>query len=105
MEQKIRWIFLYSRGKYIFHINPVDILANNFVLEDAYNLVFKYCSDSVRLSFSKTKLEDFDTGIFQLEFMKCFPPKHIKIIYGRPDYDIHEFGHGTVWNRLLRANM
>ena len=97
--------FLYSRGKYILHINPGDILADNFVLEDACNLVFKYSLDSVRFSFSKTKLEDFDDGIFQFGFMKRFPSKHLRIIYGKPDYDIHEFGYGTVWNRLIRANM
>ena len=37
--------------------------------------------------------------------MIFFPPKYIKIIYGRLDYDIHEFGYGTVWNRLVRANI
>ena len=29
--------FLYSRGEYILHINPGDILSDSFVLEDAYN--------------------------------------------------------------------
>ena len=37
--------------------------------------------------------------------MKIYPLKHLKIIYGRPDYDVHEFGYGTIWNRLVRANM
>ena len=45
--------FLYSKGKYILHFDPGDILADNFVLEDAYRYVTKYNLDTIRFSFSR----------------------------------------------------
>jgi len=90
--------FLYSRGKYILHFDSGDLYADNYVLEDIYDLVSKYNLDSVRFSFSK-KRKNFDDNI------KVYPKKHLKIIYGRPDYNIYEFGYGTIWNRLFRANI
>ena len=97
--------FLYSRGKYILHINPGDMLADNFVLEDIYNLAIKYTLDTIRFSFSRTKFNNNNEDIIEFGSMKNYPSKHIKIKYGRPDYDVHEFGYGTIWNRLVRANM
>ena len=38
---------LYSRGKYIIH----DLYSDEYVLEDAYNLVEKYNLDSIRMLF------------------------------------------------------
>ena len=98
--------FLYSRGKYILHINPGDILSDCYLLEDLYNLVEKYNLDTIRFSFSKTPINT-------IGFKKNmnFHPKRIyhknftKIIYGRPNYNIHIFGFGTIWNRLVRANI
>ena len=97
--------FLYSRGKYILHIFPGDILADNYVLEDLYNLVTKYDLDTVRFSFSKTKYNEAfnDNPIFGN--MMIYPQKYIRIEYGRPDYNVHIFGYGTIYNRLVRANM
>ena len=97
--------FLYSRGKYILHINPNDILADNFVLEDAYYLVSKYSLDTVRFTFSKTRYEKYFDDTLQFGNMNIYPLNHLKIIYGRPDYNVHLFGYGTLWNRLVRANM
>jgi len=37
--------------------------------------------------------------------MKRYPETHTKIIYGKPDYDIHSFGYGTICNRLFRSNI
>ena len=97
--------FLYSRGKYILHIYPGDILSDNYVLDDLYNLVTKYDLDTVRFSFSKTNYnKDFDNNpIFGN--MQIYPPNDIKIVYGRPNYDVHKFGYGTIYNRLVRAHM
>ena len=96
--------FLYSRGKYILHFDSGDLYADNYVLEDSYDLVSKYNLDSVRFSFSKTR-ENFDEYKFQtFDNIKVYPKKHLEIIYGRPDYNIYEFGYGTIWNRLFRAN-
>ena len=94
--------FLYSRGKYILHFDPGDLYSDNYVLEDSYNLIAKYNLDTVRFSFSK----NYESIINQtFEKMFIYPPKFTKIIYGIPDYDVHEFGYGTIWNRLVRANI
>lgn len=87
---------LYSRGKYILHFDPGDILSDNFVLEDYYRLVTKYNLDTLRFSFLGPKTFDY---------MRVYPTRHTRIIYGRPDYDVHEFGYGTIWNRLIRASL
>ena len=97
--------YLYSRGKYIFHFDPGDIFSDSFVLEDIYNLAVKYNLDTVRFSFSKTRFHYYFSKTKKFKEMKIFPSKFTKIIYGRPDYDVHEYGYGTIWNRLFRANL
>ena len=96
--------FLYSNGKYILHFDPGDILSDNFVLEDMYKFVNKYNLDTVRFSFSKINPSNI-INKQQLENMRIYPTKHLKIIYGRPDYDNREEGYGTIWNRLVRASV
>ena len=97
--------FLYSNGKYILHFDPGDIYTDNYVLEDTYNLISKYNLDTVKFSFSKTRENINLTNNETFEKMKIFPERHTKIIYGRPDYNIYEFGYGTVWNRMVRSNV
>lgn len=95
--------YLYSNGKYIYHIDAGDILSDNFVLEDVYGYAIKYNLDTVRISFSKTKYTpEFNQNPVFNE-MKIYPEKYLKIEYGRPDYNVHEFGFGTIYNRLIRA--
>ena len=94
--------FLYSKGKYILHFDPGDILSDNFVLEDMFKFVTKYNLDTVRFSFSKITSEKIED---EIEKMRIYPTKHLKIIYGRPDYDTREYGYGAIWNRLVRANV
>lgn len=94
--------FLYSKGKYILHFDPGDILSDNFVLEDMFKYVSKYNLDTVRFSFSKITSQNVKD---EIEKMKIYPTRHLKIIYGRPDYDPREYGYGTIWNRLVRANV
>ena len=97
--------YLYSKGNYIYHIDSGDFLSDNYVLEDIYNLVTKYNLDSVRFSFSKTRYNtDFENNL-KFNNMKIYPDKYLKIIYGRPDYNIHEFGYGTIYNRLVRSSI
>ena len=98
--------FLYSRGKYILHINPGDILADSYVLDDLYHLVTKYSLDTVRFTFSKTKYNrnTFNQNI-QFNDKKIYPSRFTRITYGRPYYDVHVFGYGTIWNRLVRASV
>ena len=94
--------FLYSRGEYILHFDPGDLYSDNYVLEDSYNLITKYNLDTVRFSFSKTLERNINQAFGQ---MLIYPPKYTKIIYGTPDYNVHIFGYGTIWNRLVRANI
>ena len=96
--------FLYSKGKYILHFDPGDVLADNFVLEDAYRFVNQYNLDTIRFSFSRISSQNFSGGQ-ELENMRIYPTKHLKILYGRPDYDVQELGYGNIWNRLVRANV
>ena len=97
--------FLYSKGKYILHMDAGDILADNLVLEDIYNIAKKYDLDSVRFSFSKNYYDSDFIEKKKFKDMMVFPSNVTKIVYGRPGYDVHEFGYGTIWNRLVRADM
>ena len=97
--------FLYSKGKYILHVNAGDILADNYILDDIYNLAEKYELDTVRFSFSKTNYTQKFTKNKNFEEMKIFPPEYTKILYGRPNYDLKELGYGTIWNRLVKADI
>ena len=97
--------FLYSNGKYILHFDPGDLYTDNYVLEDTYNLISKYNLDTVKFSFSKTRENINLLNGQTFEKMKIYPEKHTKIIYGRPDYNIYELGYGTIWNRMVRANL
>ena len=94
--------FLYSRGKYILHFDPGDIYTDNYVLQDSYDLLTKYNLDTVRFSFSKS-IENNTHQTFSP--MYIYPPEFTKIIYGTPDYNIHFFGYGLIWNRLVRADL
>ena len=99
--------FLYSRGQYILHINPGDILADSYILKDLYDLVTKYNLDTVRFSFSKTRYfgnQEFKQNI-TFNKMMIYPKHHTIIKYGRPDYNVHIFGYGTIYNRLVRASV
>jgi glycosyltransferase involved in cell wall biosynthesis len=97
--------FLYSRGEYILHINPGDILSDSFVLEDLYNIVHKYNLDTVRFSFSKTNYDSKFRKNIEFSENRIYPNKFTKIIYGNPGYNVHIFGYGTIWNRLVRSGI
>ena len=94
--------FLYSRGEYVLHFDPGDLYRDHYILEDSYNLITKYNLDTVRFSFSKS-YEKKDNQTFERKFI--YPPEDTKIIYGSPPYNVHKFGYGTIWNRLVRANI
>ena len=42
---------LYSKGKYILLFDTGDLYEDNFVLEDAFNLIESYKIDSVKMIF------------------------------------------------------
>ena len=98
--------FLFSRGKYVLHMDAGDMLSDNLVLEDLYNISLQYDLDSIRFSFSQVDDEKF---MFKkkkiLGGKKIFSLNETKIRFGKPEYDIHEFGYRTIWNRFVRADM
>ena len=94
--------FLYSRGKYILFFEPGDLFSDNLALEDVYKIIIKYNLDSVRFAFKKIKeIEKNKYGISNC----LYPQKDIKIRYGKVRDNVHYFGYGTIWNRLIRANV
>ena len=97
--------FLYSKGKYILQIDPDDILADCYILEDIYNLVTQYNLDSVRFTFSKVPYSKDFINNPKFGIKHNYPKRFLKIIYGSPGYNVHYFGYGTIWNRLTRANV
>jgi len=97
--------YLYSKGKYILHFDSTDIFADNYVLEDIYNLITTYALDTVRFSFSRTIFNNEFMANKKFHNMKVYPSYYTKIIYGRPNYDVHIYGYGTIWNRLVRSTL
>ena len=97
MAFKNGWIFIFKRKIYIF--------ADNYVLEDIYNLITNYGLDTVRFSFSKTNYSSEFMINKKFNDKKIYPSHFTKIIYGRPNYDVHIFGYGTIWNRLVRSSL
>ena len=97
--------FLYSKGKFILHMDAGDILSDKLVLEDIYNLAVKYDLDSVRFSLLKTNYFSIFNQTRKKKSMIIFPENCTKITYTKPEYDLNIFGYGTIWNRLVRADI
>ena len=91
--------FLYSKGKYIIHLDVGDFLSNNMILEISNNLIQKYNLDSIRFSFKCTEYDNSNI------WNNYFKNKDTKIISGPKYYDILLYDYGTIWNRLIRANI
>ena len=94
--------FLYSKAKYIIHFDMGDCYADNYILEDSYNLITKYQLDSVRFSFITAKNKFSNDSKTSIQYYKR---KDTKIVYGKKNYDLSLFSYGTIWNRLTRANI
>ena len=95
--------FLYSRGKYLILFDMGDFYTDNYVLEDAYNLVQKYQLDSLRFGFLKTTSEKKPYSYIDMKM--TFPHEYRKIFYGEKYFDVTTYMNGTIWNRLFRANV
>ena len=93
---------LYSKGKYIIQFDMEDFYTDNYILEDAYNLAERYNLDSIRFSFIRSEQsENPYNNSEQIKFLS----KYTKIMYGKRDFEITTWEFGTVWNRLIRANI
>ena len=96
---------LYSRGKYIISFDTGDLYEDNYVLEDAYNLLEKYELDSVKFLFRL--IYSFNSLDKSNIFFHVY--NNSKIIYGSSN--IEEFNQfifkdwGNIWNRLVRADI
>ena len=96
--------FLYSRGPYILHFNPGDLFADNFVLEDVYNLIIKYNLDSVRFAFTQYKDKINNEYTTKTYF---YTNEDLKIKYEKAEGNQNKksFEYETIFNRLIRANV
>ena len=96
--------FLYSRGKYVIHFDPGDLYADEFVLEDSFNLAEKHELDSIRMLFKEI------SNYKEIEKPKVpkFPKnaKYNKIVYSKNNiikYNKEIFKNwGTLWTRFTR---
>jgi len=95
--------FLYSRAKYLILFDMGDFYTDNYVLEDAYNLVQKYQLDSLKFGFLKTTSESRPYSYIDMKM--TFPNELRKIFYGEKYFDVTTYMYGTIWNRLFRANV
>ena len=97
--------FLYSRGKYIIHFDMGDIYSDEFVLEDAYNLIEKYNLDSIKMMF---KIIFNYSNIIKNENPFNFSSNYTKIVYGANNikkYNEEIFNYwGNIFTRLTKAS-
>ena len=93
---------LYSRGKYIINFDVGDLYADNLILEDSYDLITKYNLDSVRFSFKIARdKKNIDNNYKIYKFEK----KYTKIILGNYIYNVENYIHGPIWNRLIKKSI
>ena len=97
--------YLFSRGKYILHMDAGDMLSDNLVLEDLYNLSIQHDLDSVRFSYSQTVYDEKFKKTKNFASKKLFSSNDTVIRFGKPEFDLHDFGYRTIWNRFVRADM
>jgi len=97
--------FLYSRGKYILYFDTSDAYEDNYVLEDAYNLMEKYHLDSCKMLFrlvSHYNRPDQNKVIFHVYHNSriVYEPSNIKkmntLIFRT---------WGNIWTRITRKNI
>ena len=99
--------FLYSRAKYIIFFDAGDFYADNFILEDSFNLMTKYNLDSLRFGFKMLKIKNISNinKIKNKNTKNYYFKKANKIILGYNKYKVSSYRHGTIWNRILRKNI
>ena len=98
--------FLYSRGKYIIHFDPGDFYSDQYVLEDAYNLMQKYKLDSIkmmfRLIFNYSKIGESSIPFnINSNFTKIVYESHNIKKYNEEIFSTW----GNIWTRLTKSNI
>jgi glycosyltransferase involved in cell wall biosynthesis len=96
---------LYSRGKYIIYFDAGDLYEDNYVLEDAYNIMEKYNLDSCKFLFRllfNYERPDSNRLVFHVY-------NNSKIVYETPNIKrmnkLVFSNWGNIWNRLTRKNI
>ena len=97
--------FLYSSAKYTIQFDPGDIYEDNYVLEDAYNIINKYNIDSIKMPARYIyNYKNLDYNKYAVKIKD----KYTQVAY-HPDiekYNHYYFdGMGWVWNRLTRKSI
>ena len=96
---------LYSKGKYILLFDPGDWYEDNYVLEDAFNLIENYNLDSVKFLYRRIKNINTinESKIYFHVYQKS------KIVYESSNikkYNKIIFKNWySIWNRIVRANI
>ena len=95
---------LYSKAKYILLFDTGDIYEDNYVLEDAYNIMEKYNLDSLKMTFRIVTSYDRLN-----ESLLLFHVDNNSIIYESSNienYNNYVFkSWGNIWTRIARANI
>jgi glycosyltransferase involved in cell wall biosynthesis len=97
--------FLYSKGKYILHMDAGHVLSDRLVIKDVCQMCVKYDLDSLRFTYSRT-IDDYNfKQNLKLAEKKIYPDNDTKIQYGKPKYDVHQFDYRIIWTRLVKAEL
>ena len=96
---------LYSRGKYILYFDAGDLYEDNYVLEDAYNIMEKYNLDSCKFLFRL--IYSYDNPYPNNVPFHAY--HNSKIVYETPNIKrMNSFvfrNWGNIWNRITRKNI
>ena len=96
---------LYSRGKYIIYFDAGDLYEDNYVLEDAYNLMEKYNLDSCKFLFRL--IFGYEKPETNRIFFHVY--NNSKIVYETPNIKNMNTlvfkDWGNIWNRITRKNI
>ena len=94
---------LYSRAKYFILFDMEDFYTDNYVLEDAYNLIHSYNLDFIKFSFIQSS--SYEEPYSHIKMKGNFPEELETIHYGSSNFDVLTYTYGTTWNRLARTNV
>ena len=97
--------FLYSKGKYILHMDAGHILSDKLVLHDVLRMCERYDIDTIRFTYSRNiENKKFKKNI-EFAPKKIYDCNDTKIQYGIPNYDVHQFDYKIIWTRLVKAEL
>ena len=99
---------LYSRGKYILTLENGDLYEDNYVLEDAYNIMEKYNLDSSKYIYRRMVRKDIYYNL-----NNSIIPIHVynrsKIVYGSKNIEKYNYeimrASKNIWTSMVRANI